>query len=99
MAVVKGVRKWRAMARKLIYAYDREDDTIDSPGTDLDDLQQRHGSDEDCLKEIVKIFLQGDGWYGSPSWRRVIGSLYRSDEFQLARQFRSYCEPVTGVLV
>ena len=101
MTVVKGVRNWRATAKRLLgNAYDKGDNMVISPGTDLDDLQRRHGSDEDCLREVVKIFLQGGGRYGHPtSWRVVIGSLYQSDELHLARQYRSYCEPLTGVLV
>ena len=102
MTVVKGVRNWRAIARELIDAYDETDDAEDDIivfGTDLDDLQRQHGSGENCLKEVVKIFLQKGGQYRPPSWRQVIGSLYKSDEIHLARQFQSYCEPLTGVLV
>ena len=98
MTVFKGVRNWRTTAKKLIRAYDDEDEYIDG-GMNLSALQYRHYSDEDCLKEVVKRFLQGGGRYGPPSWRQVIGSLYESDEIHLAHQFRSYCEPVTGVLV
>ena len=101
MTVVKKVRNWRATAKELIDAYDGECNWI-RLGTDLDALQRRHNSDEECLNEIVKIFLQRNLRslvYGPPSWQRVIKALYVSDEIQLARQFRNYCEPLTGALV
>ena len=67
---------------------------------DLDDLQRQHGSDQDCLKAIVKRFLNGKGGrYQQPTWRAIIYSLYRANESQLVDQFRSYAEPVKGEIM
>ena len=96
MSVVRGVRRWRTLAKRLVRAYD-EQDTIHDGGVDLDALQRQHGSDQDCLQAIVKQFLEGrGGHYRQPTWRAVIYSLYEAKESQLADQFRSYAEPVNG---
>ena len=99
MSVVKGVRRWRTLAKHLINGYDKNDDVHRYyPGsTDLDVLQREHGSDEDCLKAVVSKFLQGKDWYWVVSWRIVIWSLYEANEIQLADQIRSYGERLEGV--
>ena len=50
---------------------------------------------EDCLKALVERFLSGEGYY-QPSWRRVIYSLDRASEVELADKIRSFGEPVQG---
>ena len=96
MLVLEGVKRWRALAKQLLFAYDKED-TNHLGGVDLDALQRQHGSDEDCLKAIVKCSLEGRvRQYQQPTWRAIIYSLYSANEMQLAYQFRSYAEPVKG---
>ena len=99
LSVVKGVRNWRTLAKHLVQGYDKDDDEyrgyIDA--TDLDALQREHGSDEDCLKTVVRQFLQGEGMYSPASWRAGIWSLYKANEIQLANQIRSYGEQLEGV--
>ena len=99
MSVVKGVRRWRTLAKHLVRGYDKDDDEYRGypRSTDLDSLQREHGSDEDCLKAVVSKFLQGKGWYSPASWRGVIWSLYEANEIQLADQIRSYGERLKGV--
>ena len=99
MSVVKGVRRWRTLAKHLVWGYDKDDDEyrIIYNSTDLDALQHEHGSDEDCLKAVVSEFLQGRSRYRPASWRRVIWSLYEANEIQLADQIRSYGERLKGV--
>ena len=99
MLVVKGVRRWRTLAKHLVSGYDKDDDEYRGwyGSTDLDALQREHGSDEDCLKAVVSKFLQGKGRYRPASWRRVIWSLYEANEIQLADQIRSYGERLEGV--
>ena len=98
MSVVKGVRNWQTLAKHLVFSYDKDDDEHTPYGTDLDALQCEHGSDEDCLKTVVRKFLQGRGGrYIQASWRAVIWSLYLANEIQLANQIRSYCEQLEGV--
>ena len=98
MSVVKRVRRWRALAKHLIYAYNTNDYENDYYGTtDLDVLQRQHGSDEDCLKAVVSKFLQGKGQNWPASWRGVIWSLYKANEIQLADQIQSYGEQLEGV--
>ena len=96
MSVVKGVRKWRALAKHLVRGYDKDDDEYSPFGTDLDALQHEHGSNENSLKAVVSKFLQGESWY-SPAWRGVIWCLYEANEIQLADQIRSYAERLEGV--
>ena len=97
MTVVKGVKRWRALAKQLVYAYDKDGGIYWSGSVDLDDLQHQHGSAQDCLEAIVKVFLQErGGQYEQPTWRAIIWSLYKANETELADQFRSYAEPVKG---
>ena len=97
MSVVKGVKRWRTLAKQLVVTYDKDDDDDDEYSINLDDLQQQHHSDEDCLKIIIKTFLKGKGLYRQPSWRAVIWCLYLSDEIHLAEQIQSYGEQLEGV--
>ena len=100
LSVVKGVRNWRTLAKHLVKGYDKDDDgnRYYRGATDLDALQRKHGSDEDCLKTVVRKFLQGRGGrYRQASWRAVIWCLYKSLEIQLADQIRSYGEQLEGV--
>ena len=99
MSVVKGVRRWRTLAKHLVWAYDKDDDENKKyyGSTDLDALQREHGSDEDCLKAVVSKFLQGEGQYRPVSWRGVIWCLYEANEIQLADSIRSYGERLEGV--
>ena len=100
LSVVKGVRNWRTLAKQLVMAYDKDDDENKYyiGATDLDALQREHGSDEDCLKTVVRQFLQeGGGRYRPASWRAVIWCLYKANEIQLANQIRSYGEQLEGV--
>ena len=98
MTVVKGVKRWRTLAKRLVWAYDKDDGGLSWFGrVNLDALQREHGSDQDCLQAIVKCFLEGKGvLYKQPTWRAIIWSLYTSNETQLADQFWSYAEPVKG---
>ena len=98
MSVVKGVRRWQTLAKHLVRGYDKDDDENKKyyGSTDLDALQRDHGSDEDCLKAVVRTFLQGKGRYRA-SWRAVIWSLYEANEIHLADQIRSYGEQLKGV--
>ena len=100
MSIVKGVKRWRTLAKQLVEAYDKDDDDDDDEySINLDDLQQQHHSDEDCLKTIVERFLEGKDQYQyrPPSWRTVIWCLYLSDEIHLAEQIQSYGEQLEGV--
>ena len=99
MSVVKGVRRWRTLAKHLVRGYDKDDDEYRGCGfsTDLDALQRQYGSDEDCLKAVVSKFLQGKGRYSPASWRRVIWCLYKANDIHLADQIRSYGERLKGV--
>ena len=100
LPLLKGVKSWRKLAKELLYAYDKDDGEfsrfflpLDS-SHDLDDLQ---GSDKDCLKAVIEIFLQGRGRYKQPSWRVVLQSLYNANELQPAANIKSYAEPLQGV--
>ena len=97
MSVVQGVERWQTLAKQLVWAHDKDDVFRDPGDVDLDVLQHQHGSDQDCLKAIVKCFLEGRcGRYKQPTWRAIIYSLYGARETQLADQFWSYAEPVKG---
>ena len=97
MSVVKGVRNWRTLAKHLVY--DKDDNKYRSyyHATDLDAFQREHGSDEDCLKAVVRQFLQGGRGRYSQTWRAVIWYFYTANEIQLADQIRSYGEQLEGV--
>ena len=99
MSVVKGVKRWRTLAKQLVGAYDQYDDKNIVRGINLDALQRQHHSDEDCLKTIIERFLEGKPhhWYWLPTWRAVIWCLYLSDEIHLAEQIQSYGEQLEGV--
>ena len=99
MLVVKGVRRWRTLAKHIVLSHDKDNKEYRyySKSTDLDALQRERGSDEDCLKAVVSKFLQGKGRYSPASWRGVIWSLYEANEIQLADQIRSYGERLEGV--
>ena len=89
--VVKEVKHWRQLAKSLIHAYDQY----------LDALQRQHGSDEECLKAVIQVFLQGKGGRLDQqpiSWRSVIWALYEADEVQLASSIqKSHAESLRGV--
>ena len=91
------VKRWRTLAKQLVDAYDKDGGAGWLGDVDLDALQRQHGSDQDCLKDIMECFLVGRGGrYEQPTWRAIIFSLYEANETQLADQFRSYAEPVKG---
>ena len=98
LSVVKGVRNWRTLAKHLVRGYDKDDDgnRYYRGATDLDALQREHGSVEDCLKTVVRQFVDRRDWY-NVTWRAVIWSLYKASEIQLADQIRSYGEQLEGV--
>ena len=96
------MKSWRKLARQLIYAYDKDGGFLFllPPGCsrhNLDDLQRRCGTNEDCLKSVIEIFLQGRGRYKQPSWRAVLWSLRNASELQIAASIKSYAEPLKGV--
>ena len=101
MTVVRSVRNWKTLAEQLVNTYDDSDDIIDLDGINLDDLQRRHSSDEDCLKEVVDTFLLRGGRYYQhrPSWRSVLWCLVKANETQLALHFKSYSEQLEGTCV
>ena len=84
--VVKNVRNWRTLGQHILYC----------PGVGA--IQRQHVSDEACLKAVIEDFLSGEGTcIYKPSWRRVIWSLYKANEIQLAEHIRSFAEPVKGM--
>ena len=84
---LKNVRSWRTLGQHIYYSFSFV----------LDDIQQRHASDEARLKDVIEGFLSGEGdYYKQPSWRAVIWSLYNANEIQLAEHIRSFAEPVQG---
>ena len=87
-AVVKNVRSWRSLGEGMGY-----------DSRELDNIQQQHDSDENCLKAVVERFLKDVSQFWQPSWRAVIKSLYRANELQIAEQIRSYAEPVQGTVI
>ena len=85
LEAVKNVQSWRTLGVRIY-----------SPlSSKLDAIHHQHVSDEACLKAVIEGFLSGKGRY-KPSWRRVIWSLYRVNEIQLAEHIRSFAEPVKG---
>ena len=108
LPLLEGVKSWRKLAKKLIYAYNEEDGVRLRrrprlpPGCswhNLDDLQRRRGTDKDCPKGVIEIFLQGRGRYKQLSWGAVLQSLYNANELQLAASIKSYAEPLQGVCI
>ena len=97
LPLLKGVKNWRRLAKELIYTYDNDDLDYDSDEENLNNLQHRHGSDEECLKAVIEVFLQGKGQYEQPSWGAVLESLYYANELQLAANIKSYAEPQRGM--
>ena len=97
MSVVKGVKRWRTLAERLVYTYNKDSIIHRVGAINLDDLQRQHHSDEGCLKVIIETFLKGQGQCRQPSWRTVIRCLYLSDEIHLAEQIQSYGEQLEGV--
>ena len=105
LPLLKRVKSWRKLAKKLIQTYDQDDYGDDtslhvyySDDEDLDALQRQHGSDEECLKAVIEKFLKGRGsQYKKPSWRTVLQSLYNANETRLASSIKNYAEPLQGV--
>ena len=102
LPLLKGVKSWRKLAKELLYAYDGDDPfrsllPLGYSLHNLDDLQLQWGTDEDCLKSVIEIFLQGRGRYKQPSWRAVLWSLCNANELQLAASIKSYAEPLQSV--
>ena len=98
MAVVRSVKNWKTLAKKLVSAYDDSDDIFILGSINLDDIQRRHSSDEDCLKEVVDTFL-GQYRQHRRSWRMILLCLVMADERQLALHFKSYSEQLKGIRV
>ena len=103
LPLLKEVKCWRTLAKKLIETNDDSDGFFSFTFEDsenLDDLQRQYGSDEECLKYVIEKYLQGKGGlYEQPSWRSVTQSLYEANEFKLASRVKSYGEPVQGVCI
>ena len=97
LPLLKGVKSWRKLAKKLIYAYDKDDQEPPPPAAGYHNLDDLQGSDEDCLKAVIEIFLQERGPYEQLSWRAVLLSLRNADELQLSASIKSYAEPQQGV--
>ena len=104
LPLLKGVKSWRSLAKELIYARDEDERGLyfihpprGCSRHDLDDLYHRHGSDEECLKAVIEVFLQGKGLYEHPSWGAMLVSLYSANELQLAANIKSYAEPQQGM--
>ena len=91
-AVVKNVRSWRSVCKEMCGG-------MGYSSRELTNIQQQYDSDEDRLKAVVERFLKGVSQFQQPSWRAVIWSLYKANEFQLAEQIRSYAEPVQGTVI
>ena len=81
---MEGVKAWEGLGIWLGFGVE-----------DTGSIKRQHDSDEACLKAVVEKFLHGEGLY-QPSWRRVIYSLDRVDELELADKIRSFGEPVQG---
>ena len=80
--VVKTVRSWRELGEWLLgYMYSV--------------IQSQHVSDESFLKAMVEKFLWGEGEY-QPSWRRLIHSLHKARESDLAEKIKTNAEPQQG---
>ena len=98
LPLLKGVKSWRKLAEQLIKAHDKDDQLFLLSYVDLDALQREHGSDEECLKAVIDMFIQGKGGrYKQPSWRAVLHSLHNANEFQLATSIKGYAEPLEGM--
>ena len=98
MTVVRSVRNWKTFAKQLVNTED--DDDLYDHYVDLDNLQHRYSSDEDCLKTVVDNLLRGDGPYTAHlSWRFVLWCLVKANETQLALHFKSYSEQLEGKCV
>ena len=83
LEAVKNVRSWRTLGQHIMLYPSK-----------LDDIQHQHVSDEACLKAVIEGFLSIKE---QPSWRKVIWSLYKANEIQLAEHIRSFAEPVKGM--
>ena len=86
LEVVKNVQSWHTLGQHIVLYPSK-----------LDDIQRQHVSDEACLKAVIEGFLSSKGHYKQPSWRKVIWSLYKANEIQLAEHIRSFAEPVKGM--
>ena len=51
---------------------------------------------DNSLKDVLELFLQGQGLCQQPSWRAVIFALDGAGETHLANHIRGYGEPVQG---
>ena len=60
----------------------------------LSAIQRQHISGEARLKAVVEAFLLGEGY--QPSWRRLIHSLHKAGESQLAEKIKINAEPHQG---
>ena len=103
LPLLREVKSWRELARKLIrtddddnplYLYRYRPDGL----TNLDDFQRRHGSDAECLKAVIEMFIRGEGKM-KPSWEAVFHSLYETNELRLASKVKSYAEPPKGMRI
>ena len=90
--VVKTVRSWRELARKLMGWYDSVDD---EDRKKLDTIERQHISNNARLKAVVETFLLGEG-RNQPSWRRLIHRLHRAGETSVAEKIKTNAEPQQG---
>ena len=89
--VVKTVRNWREVAKKLMGWHDWNDEDRKK----LDAIERQHTSDNARLKALVEAFLLGEGCY-RPSWRRLIHQLYEAGETSVAEKIKTNAEPQQG---
>ena len=76
---------WRTLGERLI------------PIGVLAEIQRQHQSDDSRLRAVIDCWLQGEGLYEEPSWRRIIWTLDSANETRAAAgNIRHFAEPLSG---
>ena len=87
---------WRKLGEGLIYGiYSRA--VLIGDNTKLDEIAQKHQSDDSRLRAVIECWLQGEGRDEQPSWRALITRLDESTETRAAADtIRHFAEPLPG---
>ena len=92
MPLLQGVRKWWYVSPSDPGVFSR----LGVPGTKQQEIQEKHGSDEDkAVEECIEWWLEHAT---DISWRKIIYSLDLAEETNVADGLRQYAEPPSGVI-
>ena len=63
------------------------------PADKHDEIEQQHSTKDNQTKAVISVWLSVDP---TPSWRRLVWALEKSEEQEAASKLKPYVEPLSG---